>query len=104
MRRWIVLGDHPLLVVHFEDVQLNMQKEVERMLEFLKVGYTMTDLRLKMQEAKNLIAFKRKRADNFDPYAAEQKELINNAIQKVKVFLSQYNMEDLLKVEKYMRI
>ena len=102
MRRWIVLGDHPLLVVHYEDVQLHLQEEVERMLEFLKVDYKTADLTQKIQEAKNITAFKRKSNKNFDPYTAEQKETINHTIQKVKVFLSQYNIEDLLKVERYM--
>ena len=105
MRRWIVLGDHPLLVVHYEDVQHNLQGEVQRMLEFLKVDYKTEDLIQKIEDAKSATAFKRKKNNDrsIDPYTNEQKELINHTIQKVKVFLSQYNMEDLLKVETYMR-
>ncbi len=94
-------GGHPVLPVRFEDLKINVTKEVIKMLEFLKMPYSEEEVNKRM--ARDVGTFRRKRHDTFQHFTAEQRSIVLSAIQQVVEVLTQWNGGNTLQIEEYLK-
>ncbi len=71
--------NHPLLIISFEELQINREAELRRMLDFLKVPYSASTLKRVVQQ--DYTKYKRKKME-FKHYTREQEEYVMEVIQE----------------------
>ena len=94
-------GDHPVLVVRFEDLKSDAVTEVKKMLDFLEFPYS--ELELKERVRDGYTQFLRSHKDRFDHYTKEQTAHINKAIRTVIKRLQENNVMDSIGLPLYLR-
>ena len=78
------------MVIQYERLSTNLYTELRKMLDFLGVSYTESDIQCTIKSTTE--TFHRKHDKNFDPYTPEQRRLILREIQAVGKILHKYNI------------
>ena len=94
-------GDHPVLVVRFEDLKKDAVTEVKKMLDFLEFPYSELELEERVRDG--YTQFLRSHKDHFDHYTKEQTAHINKAIRTVIKRLQENNVMDSIGLLLYLR-
>lgn len=99
IRHWFIFNDkHPVLVVKYEALKENSVHEVQRMLDFLDVGYE--DLEEKIRTGFDV--FRRKHnGEEFDHFTTEQRLHVNEGVKAIETLLAISNKSHLLDVSQY---
>ena len=80
---------HPLLVVRYEDLKEDRVKHVQRMLSFLNVTVSETELVQRLQPDQfNEFHRNHSEQSSFDPYTSSQVEYLNSIITETEHILS----------------
>ncbi len=87
--------NHPLLVVHYEDLLADTVKEVSRMLDFLHQDYSRTELATKLKDGYGKFHRSHSAADDYDHYTKDQRLYINSMITSTESKLQQTHNEQL---------
>ena len=94
-------GDHPVLIVWFEDLKANVTTEVKRMLDFLKVPYSESELEKRLEN--NFEKFHRKQRDQFQHYTPGQRYYLRTVILKTIDILKKANFTaEVTRLENYL--
>lgn len=95
-------GNHPVLVVHFEDLKRDTFTEITRMLDFIQFPYSNHTLEQRLQDG--YTQFRRRHRDHFEHYTEEQRELLNSAIRDIIRQLRMNSITDLIGLQQYLRL
>ena len=90
IQRWIGEKQVPTLVVQYERLSTDLYTEVKRMVDFLGVPYTESDLQCTINC--NSETFHQKHYEKTDPFTKQQQELILQKIQVANKILKPYNI------------
>ncbi|XP_065919790.1 uncharacterized protein [Dysidea avara] len=90
IRTWLGTVKVPTVVIQYERLSTNLYTELRKMLDFLGVSYTESDIQCTIKSTTE--TFHRKHDKNFDPYTPEQRRLILREIQAVGKILHKYNI------------
>ena len=90
IQRWMGEKKVPTLVVQFERLHTDLYTELKRMVDFLGVPYTESDLQCTVNS--NSETFHRKHHETTDPYTKKQRELLLQKIQSVNKILQPYDI------------
>ena len=92
-------GDHPVLVVWFEDLKANMTNEVRRMLDFLKVPYSESELEKRLENS--FEKFHRKQRDDFEHFTPELTLYMRLKILETIEVLKKAKFPDVARIKSY---
>ena len=90
IQRWLGKQKVPTVVIQYEKLSTNLYTELKKMLDFLGVFYTESDVQCTIKSTAE--TFHRKNHAQFDPYTSEQKQVILQEIQAVSKILLKYNI------------
>jgi len=90
IRRWLGAQKVPTVVIQYEKLSTDLYTELKKMLDFLDVSYTKSDIQCAINSTSE--AFHRKHSTNFDPYTVAQRKVILHEIQAVSEILLKYNV------------
>ena len=79
-----------LLVVKFEDLSVNLRKELIRIMKHLEYPYTENDLDCTINS--NTQSFHRSYSKSFEHYTVNQTDIIYEQIRLVKDYLRKFNI------------
>ena len=92
-----------LLVVFYEDLKIELAKELRRMVEFL--DHPCTPEQLNRTVKKGYTAYYRNHTDTFEHYTSGQKGFINNIIQHTIQVVQKTNHKNIVPhLKKYIRL
>ena len=94
-------GDHPVLVVRFEDLKRDIVTEVKKMLDFLEFPYL--EARLEERLQKGYTQFLRSHDDHFEHYTKEQTAHVNKAIRTIITRLRENDIMDSIGLPLYLQ-
>ena len=94
-------GDHPVLVVRFEDLKSDTVTEVKKMLDFFEFSYS--EARLEERLQKGYTQFFRSHDDHFEHYTKEQTAHVNKAIRTIIARLRENDVMDSIGLPLYLR-
>jgi len=80
----------PTLVIQYERLSTDLHTELKRMVDFLGVPYTESDLQCTINS--NSETFHRKHHEKTDPFTKKQREIILQKIQLANKILKPYNI------------
>jgi len=88
----VVIGtvNVPTVVVQYERLSTNLYTELKKMLDFLGVSYTESDIQCAIKSTTE--TFHRKHNKQFYPYTPEQRQVVLQEIQNVSEILHKYNI------------
>ena len=92
--------DHPVMVVHYEDLKLDPVKEVRRMLQFLDIRSESLSQRLK----EDFTTFRRPHGDvpDFQRYTSNQTYFMKSMLLRAAGLAEESNMTHILRLEEYL--
>jgi len=90
IRKWLGTQKVPTVVIQYERLSTDLYTELKKMLDFLGVSYTESDIQCAIKSTAE--AFHRKHDQKFDPYTSEQRQLILQEIQAVNKILHKYKI------------
>ena len=101
IQEWLPVDNHPVLVVHYEDLKNDSFTEVKRMLDFLKFDYNDAELKEKLSE--DYGKFHRKpRTSNIKYYLPIQKRYVRTVLAETLVMLKERNLSHLFHIQDYL--
>lgn len=74
-------SDRPVLLVHFEDLKLNVFREIEKILTF--IGYQIDHAVLRERLKNDFNTFYRNHTDSFEHFTPEQKEYVASVMASI---------------------
>lgn len=104
VQNWVLVehsGDHPVMVVRYEDLKQNTTKEVGRMLSFLQIPLSSEDLAQRLKE--DFTTFRRSHSEgDFEHYTAAQKLHLKSSLQHAIGLAAENNMTQVLRLNDYL--
>ena len=94
-------GDHPVLVIRFEDLKRDAVTEIKKMLDFLEFPYSEVKLEERLREG--YAQFLRGHDDHFEHYTKEQTAHVNEAIRRIIKRLRENDVMDSIGLPLYLR-
>ena len=94
-------GDHPVLVVRFEDLKRDAFTEIKRVLDFIQFPYSDHTLEQRIQDG--YTHFHRNHTDLFEHYTVEQREHLNSVIRDIIRLLHLNGKADIIGLQQYLR-
>ena len=97
-------GDHPVIVVRYEDMKTNISRELQRMLDFLQVPYTETQLQSVVSKGYN--TFKRNHSldDDFEHFTPAQRLFVKSLVRTTKTKLEEHGLADRYNLTSYLSL
>ena len=95
---WYLSG-HPVLVVRYEDLKLDILRQVKRMLDFL--GFPYIEEELKKRMAEDFGKFHRPPHPDFEHFTPQQNVFVQRTVKQTIKLLKE-NGGDTLGIEKYL--
>ena len=95
---------HPLLVVKYEDLKEDAVKQIERILDFLDMHISKSELLQRLQQ-KSFREYLRNHSAiaHFEPYTPSQVEYWNSVIIETENSLNFHGITDFIPLKKYVR-
>jgi len=87
---WIGHARRPTLVVQYENLQINLDGELRRMLDFLEHPYTEDDIQCTVHSSMD--GFHRKHTKQLNPYTPSQTQFLLDKIHLVDNILKENNI------------
>jgi len=87
---WLYIYKGPVLIVEYEEIKIDVAKQLQRMLDFLEHPYSDKDIQCVVN--KQMETFHRHRDKQFDPFTGKQRRLVQNSILKIAKLLSKHNV------------
>ena len=81
----------PILVVQYESMVENTERELTRILEFLNFPVNDSSIKCAVENGSGI--FKRAQHLHFNPYSIENREAMNRYISQAAPILAQYGIE-----------
>ena len=101
IREWVVArGNHPVLVVKYEDLKRDAMLQVMRILKFLKLPYTDQEVHQRITDGFN--SFHRSHKAEFDHYTPIQRWHILRAVNNTISLLSKHGLTHVLQIHDYL--
>ena len=98
--QWTQQGK-PLLIVRFESLRRDYQKEIKRMLKFLGVEVQEEELRRRLKGGFD--RYRRHHHDTFSHFTSRQTEVVRKHIRNVERALAGTNLSYLLPLQEYLQ-
>ena len=87
---WLDEVNIPVLVIKYEDMLTDLSTQLKKMLDFLQVPYSKTQVDCVLKSQLN--RFHRKKVSNFDHYTPELRKMVLEELKKLEPILSKYNI------------
>lgn len=102
MKSWVLdsVRRHPVLVVHYEDLQKDVIQQVKRMLDFLTFPYRDQDLRRNLKA--DFTTFRRPHTEAVNHFTPALKNVVKSAIQNITLEAKKCRLEHFLKLGDYL--
>ena len=103
IKNWFLSNTvHPVLVVTYESLKNNSCAEVERMLQFLNIGYNSEMLKERMHVGVDTF-LRKKHPQDFQHFTKQQRVYINNLLEEINSHLRVSGKTHILDVEQYIQ-
>ena len=90
VRYWLDEVNIPILVIKYEDMLTDLSTQLKKMLNFLQVPYSKTQINCVLNNQLN--RFHRKKISNFDHYTPELRKMVLEELKKLEPVLIKYNI------------
>lgn len=102
VENWLIFNHHhPVMTVRYEDLKVQTNLEVARMLNFLRMSYDQEKLDKKLTEDFNAFHRLHYHKETFDHFTERQRSVIVKALKDVDHLLGTHQKTHLLNVTQY---
>ena len=90
VRYWLEEANISVLVIKYEDMVTDLATQLTKMLDFLQVNYSQSDIDCVVNS--KLDKFHRKKTSAFDPYMPSDRQFVWDSFMTTKSLLNNYNI------------
>jgi len=92
VRYWLEEANISVLVIKYEDMVTDLATQLTKMLDFLQVNYSQSDIDCVMDDTLEMFHRKKTMPSEFDPYVPSDKQFILDKFMSIKPILEKYNI------------
>jgi len=92
IRYWLEEAHISVLVIKYEDMVTDLATQLTKMLDFLQVTYSQSDVDCVMDDMLEMFHRKKTVPSEFDPYVTSDKQYILDKFASIKPILQKYNI------------
>ena len=90
VRYWLEEANISVLVIKYEDMVTDLATQLTKMLDFLQVNYSQSDIDCVVNS--KLDKFHRKKTSTFNPYMPSDRQFVWDSFMTTKSLLNNYNI------------
>ena len=92
VRYWLEEAQISVLVIKYEDMVTDLSTQLTKMLDFLQVNYSQSDIDCVMDDTLEMFRRKKTVPSEFNPYVPSYKQFVLNKFTSIKPILEKYNI------------